>query len=104
MRTHTELLLHPYQQDYPCLQVSVDLRAAGGQMVPRWKMKQMVEAALVSGLDHLLSLYNTPMVVVEGDDKLGERRAFVEQDDPAKGATRLESVKLSREYLQTLSW
>ena len=83
MRTHTELLLHPYQQDYPCLQVSVDLRATGGQMVPRWKMKQMVEAALVRGLNHLMYLYNAQMVVVEGDLLLGERRAFVEQADPA---------------------
>ena len=34
----------------------------------------------------------------------GANWVVVEQDDPAKGATRLESVKLSREYLQTLSW
>ena len=83
MRTYTELSIHPYKQDYPCFQTSVALETTGGQLVPRWKMKKMVEAALARSLHHLLALYNTPLVVVEGDLLLGERRAFVEQADPA---------------------
>lgn len=83
MRTYTELKLHPYRQEYPCFLASVDLSAAGGQLVPRWKMRKMVEAALARSLDHLLSLYNTQLVVVEGDILFGERRAFVEQADPS---------------------
>lgn len=44
-----------------------------------------------------------PSILAACEDA-GANWVVVEQDDPAKGATRLESVKLSREYLQTLSW
>lgn len=37
-------------------------------------------------------------------ENAGAKWVVVEQDDPAKGSTRLESVQLSREYLKTLSW
>ena len=37
-------------------------------------------------------------------ENAGAEWVVVEQDNPAKGETAMNSVKLSREYLQTLSW
>ena len=37
-------------------------------------------------------------------EKAGAKWVVVEQDNPAKGDTELNSVKLSREYLATLGW
>ena len=34
----------------------------------------------------------------------GASWVVVEQDEPAKGDTRLKSVELSREYLRKLGW
>lgn len=44
-----------------------------------------------------------PSILAACEDA-GAKWVVVEQDDPAKGSTRIESVKLSREYLKTLSW
>lgn len=44
-----------------------------------------------------------PSILAACEDA-GAKWVVVEQDDPAKGSTRLESVQLSREYLKTLSW
>ena len=37
-------------------------------------------------------------------EEAGSQWVVVEQDEPSGGSTRLESVKLSREYLSTLGW
>ncbi len=37
-------------------------------------------------------------------ENAGAEWVVVEQDEPAEGDTRMNSVKLSREYLKTLSW
>ncbi len=42
--------------------------------------------------------------VLAAAEKAGAQWVVVEQDNPAKGNTPLESVKLSREYLKTLGW
>lgn len=42
--------------------------------------------------------------ILAASEKAGAEWVVVEQDEPAKGATRLESVKLSREYLASLGW
>lgn len=42
--------------------------------------------------------------ILDASVKAGAEWVVVEQDNPAKGATSLESVKTSRDYLATLGW
>ncbi len=42
--------------------------------------------------------------ILDASVKAGAEWVVVEQDNPAKGDTPLNSVKLSREYLKTLGW
>ena len=42
--------------------------------------------------------------ILEAAEKAGAEWVVVEQDQPAKGATAMESAKLSREYLKKLGW
>lgn len=42
--------------------------------------------------------------ILEASEKAGAKWVVVEQDNPAKGDTPLNSVKLSREYLASLGW
>lgn len=42
--------------------------------------------------------------ILSACEKAGAEWVVVEQDSPAKGATPVESVTLSREYLKTLGW
>lgn len=42
--------------------------------------------------------------ILDASIKAGSEWVVVEQDNPAKGDTPLNSVKLSREYLKTLGW
>lgn len=42
--------------------------------------------------------------ILASAEKAGAEWVVVEQDNPAKGATALESVRLSREYLKSLGW
>lgn len=42
--------------------------------------------------------------ILAASEKAGAQWVVVEQDNPAKGSTPLESVKLSREYLKALGW
>lgn len=42
--------------------------------------------------------------ILEASEKAGAAWVVVEQDQPAKGATAMESAKLSREYLKKLGW
>ena len=48
-------------------------------------------------------MQDMPAILAACEDA-GALWVVVEQDNPAKGATPMESVKLSREYLKTLSW
>ena len=48
-------------------------------------------------------MQDMPAILAACEDA-GAEWVVVEQDDPAEGDTRMNSVKLSREYLKTLSW
>ena len=48
-------------------------------------------------------MQDMPAILAACEDA-GAEWVVVEQDDPAEGETRMNSVKLSREYLKTLSW
>lgn len=42
--------------------------------------------------------------ILSASEKAGAEWVVVEQDEPEKGNTRINSVKLSREYLKSLGW
>ena len=42
--------------------------------------------------------------ILAASEKAGSEWVVVEQDEPATGDTRLNSVKLSRDYLKKLGW
>ena len=48
-------------------------------------------------------MQDMPAILAACEDA-GAEWVVVEQDNPAEGETRMNSVKLSREYLKTLSW
>ncbi len=48
-------------------------------------------------------MQDIPAILAACEDA-GAEWVVVEQDNPAEGETRINSVKLSREYLKTLSW
>ena len=48
-------------------------------------------------------MQDMPAILAACEDA-GAEWVVVEQDEPADGDTRMNSVKLSREYLKTLSW